>query len=49
MQAQFVYFVLPIILMVIGLSTLQYVLEEGQRNDWFQSALITGLTMGMGK
>jgi DHA2 family multidrug resistance protein len=34
-----------IILMVIGLGTLQYVLEEGQRNDWFQSTLITGLSL----
>jgi DHA2 family multidrug resistance protein len=30
-----------IALMSIGLSALQYMLEEGQRNDWFESALIT--------
>jgi DHA2 family multidrug resistance protein len=34
-----------IVLMVVGLATLQYVLEEGQRNDWFQSRLIVGLSM----
>ncbi len=34
-----------IILMVIGLGTLQYVLEEGQRNDWFDSHVITALTL----
>jgi DHA2 family multidrug resistance protein len=33
-----------IVLMCIGVSTLQYVLEEGQRNDWFDSRLITGLS-----
>jgi len=31
-----------IALMSVGLATLQYVLEEGQRNDWFESRLITG-------
>ena len=29
-------------LLVLGLCTLQYFLEEGQRNDWFQSAWISG-------
>jgi DHA2 family multidrug resistance protein len=31
-----------IVFLSIGLSTLQYVLEEGNRNDWFDSRLITG-------
>ena len=30
-------------LMIAGLGTLQYVLEEGNRNDWFQSGMITAL------
>jgi DHA2 family multidrug resistance protein len=30
-----------IVLMCVGVSTLQYVLEEGQRDDWFESPLIT--------
>jgi MFS transporter, DHA2 family, multidrug resistance protein len=29
-----------IVLMTVGLASLQYVLEEGSRNDWFQSHLI---------
>jgi DHA2 family multidrug resistance protein len=33
-----------IVLMCVGVSTLQYVLEEGQRNDWFDSPLITALS-----
>jgi DHA2 family multidrug resistance protein len=33
-----------ILLMTIGLASLVYVLEEGSRNDWFESQLITGLT-----
>ena len=33
-----------IVLMCIGVSTLQYVLEEGPRADWFDSPVITGLT-----
>jgi DHA2 family multidrug resistance protein len=33
-----------IVLMCVGVSTLQYVLEEGQRNDWFESPLITALS-----
>src|SRR5205814_7140453 len=28
-------------LLAVGLSCLQYVLEEGQRNDWFNDPLIT--------
>jgi MFS transporter, DHA2 family, multidrug resistance protein len=32
-----------ILLMIVGLGTLQYVLEEGNRNDWFQSTMITSL------
>jgi MFS transporter, DHA2 family, multidrug resistance protein len=31
-------------LMVIGLCSLQYVLEEGQQDDWFSSSLICGLS-----
>ena len=27
----------------VGVATLQYVLEEGNRNDWFDSPLITGV------
>jgi DHA2 family multidrug resistance protein len=30
-----------IVLMCIGVSTLQYVLEEGPRDDWFSSPIIT--------
>ena len=33
-----------IVLMTIGLATLQYVLEEGSRNDWFQSTAIVVTT-----
>ncbi|HEY4016471.1 MAG TPA: DHA2 family efflux MFS transporter permease subunit [Polyangiaceae bacterium] len=33
-----------IVLMCVGVSTLQYVLEEGPRNDWFESPLITALS-----
>lgn len=33
-----------IALLAIGLGSLQYVLEEGKRNDWFDSALIVRLT-----
>ena len=29
-----------IVLMTVGLASLQYVLEEGSRNDWFQSHVI---------
>ncbi|HEY5219564.1 MAG TPA: DHA2 family efflux MFS transporter permease subunit, partial [Gemmatimonadaceae bacterium] len=39
-------------LMIVGLGALQLMLEEGQRNDWFQSAYITWLgaiaVVGMG-
>ena len=31
-------------LMFTGLGTLQFVLEEGNRNDWFQSGMITAVT-----
>jgi DHA2 family multidrug resistance protein len=31
-------------LMVIGLASLQYVLEEGNRNDWFQDPVIATLS-----
>ncbi|HEY2729243.1 MAG TPA: DHA2 family efflux MFS transporter permease subunit [Polyangia bacterium] len=30
-----------IVLMTVGLASLQYVLEEGSHNDWFQSQVIT--------
>lgn len=33
-----------IVLMCIGVSTLQYVFEEGTRDDWFESPTITALT-----
>ncbi|HSO35302.1 MAG TPA: DHA2 family efflux MFS transporter permease subunit [Labilithrix sp.] len=33
-----------IVLMCIGVSTLQYVLEEGPRDDWFDSPMIVGLS-----
>src|SRR5882724_9872245 len=32
-------------LLAVGLASLQYVLEEGQQNDWFQDALIVRLTI----
>jgi MFS transporter, DHA2 family, multidrug resistance protein len=35
-----------IALMTLGLGCLQYVLEEGSRNDWFQSAAISSCTFG---
>lgn len=31
-------------LMVVGLGSLQYVLEEGNRNDWFQDPVIAALS-----
>jgi DHA2 family multidrug resistance protein len=31
--------------MSVGLCALQYVLEEGSRDDWFDSRVITGLTL----
>jgi MFS transporter, DHA2 family, multidrug resistance protein len=34
-----------IALMAMGLASLQYVLEEGNRNDWFESRLIVALTV----
>jgi DHA2 family multidrug resistance protein len=34
-----------IALLSVGIATLQYVLEEGNRNDWFQSRLILGLAL----
>jgi DHA2 family multidrug resistance protein len=33
-----------IVLMCIGVSTLQYVLEEGPRDDWFTSPVITSIS-----
>ena len=32
-------------LLAVGLGAMQYVLEEGERNDWFQSSFITGLAV----
>ena len=32
-------------LLAVGLGSLQYVLEEGERNDWFQDALIARLAI----
>jgi DHA2 family multidrug resistance protein len=37
-----------IVLMCISVSTLQYVLEEGQRSDWFDSPVITALSFVAG-
>src|SRR5205823_2179083 len=34
-----------ITLLCVGLCALQYVLEEGQRNDWFDSRLIVALAL----
>ena len=34
-----------IALLSIGLATLQYVLEEGNRDDWFNSQVISGLSL----
>ncbi len=36
---------LGIALLAVGVATLQYVLEEGNRNDWFDSRLIIGCTL----
>ena len=32
-------------LLAVGLGAMQYVLEEGERNDWFQSSFITDLAV----
>jgi DHA2 family multidrug resistance protein len=32
-------------LLAVGLGTMQYVLEEGQRNDWFNDGLMTALAV----
>jgi DHA2 family multidrug resistance protein len=37
-----------IVFLCVGLSTLQYVLEEGNRNDWFDSTEITVATVVSG-
>jgi DHA2 family multidrug resistance protein len=34
-----------LVLLVVGVSTLQYVLDRGQREDWFESPLIVSLTV----
>jgi DHA2 family multidrug resistance protein len=31
--------------LAVGLGSLQYVLDEGQRNDWFSDPLVTSLTL----
>lgn len=36
---------LGLISMVVGVCSLQYVLEEGQKNDWFDSNVILGLSI----
>jgi MFS transporter, DHA2 family, multidrug resistance protein len=36
---------LGIILLTVGLGSLQFVLEEGERDDWFNSAAITRLSI----
>ncbi len=33
-----------IVLLTVGVAALQYVLEEGEKDDWFESRLITALT-----
>jgi DHA2 family multidrug resistance protein len=33
-----------IVLLTMGVASLQFVLEEGEKNDWFDSKLIIGLT-----
>jgi DHA2 family multidrug resistance protein len=35
-------------LLAVGLGTMQYVLEEGERNDWFQDSLISTLAVVSG-
>ncbi len=35
-------------LMTVGLSALQYVLEEGGRDDWFESPLIVAMSLAAG-
>ena len=39
---------LGIVLLAVGLSTLEYFLEEGDRNDWFDSTTITGVLLRLG-
>jgi MFS transporter, DHA2 family, multidrug resistance protein len=36
---------LGIVFLAIGVATLQYVLEEGNRNDWFESRVIVACTL----
>jgi len=36
---------LGVLLLTVGLSSLQIVLSEGQSNDWFESPVITGLAL----
>src|SRR5690348_6127938 len=36
---------LGIFLLVVGVGSLQYILEKGQEDDWFSSKLIIGLTI----
>jgi len=37
--------VIGIVLLAVGMATLQYVLEEGNREDWWESQLIIGLAV----
>jgi MFS transporter, DHA2 family, multidrug resistance protein len=37
--------IVALLLLAAGLGSLQYVLEQGQRLDWFSSGLIIGLTL----
>src|SRR5207249_924321 len=34
-----------IVMLIVGLGTMQYVLEEGNRNDWFASGEIKIITL----
>jgi DHA2 family multidrug resistance protein len=34
-----------LVLLIIGLGSLEYVLEQGQEDDWFNSHVITGFTL----
>jgi DHA2 family multidrug resistance protein len=34
-----------LVLLVVGVAALQYVLDRGQREDWFESSLIVSLTV----
>ena len=40
--------VLGIVLLATSVGTLQFMLERGERNDWFESGLVTGLAIVSG-